>query len=179
MKPVICSQLRMERGNRHDSLPGTDDPLRSPHLDGAEDLDADTDTLDRRRADEDRVQWSAEAVELEIALEGVHLAAERVSPHRDVDGCEGTLVCSTVEHLARQQDHARTGAKSRHPGREALGEWLAKARGVNQHHQRRRLTAGEDERIHVLEICRQANLRSIDSETVERREVLGHVTLER
>ena len=52
------------------------------------------------------------------------LAAEAIASHRDVDRSEPALISSTVEHLARQQDHAGAGPEGRHARRQPLGDRL-------------------------------------------------------
>ncbi len=49
------------------------------------------DRLDPGRADERRVHRFVEPGEVDVALEGVDLAAERVAAHRDVDAADGLL----------------------------------------------------------------------------------------
>ncbi len=50
---------------------------------------------------------------VEVGLERVDLAPERVAAHVDVEHTEAALVVAPVEHVGGEQDHARAGSQSR------------------------------------------------------------------
>ena len=85
-----------------------------------EHLDALADRLDPRRADEDAAERLVEAVEVEVGLEAVDLAAVGVAAHRDVHQAErlaGPAAPSTI--VLRDQDRAGARAPDGHALRRA------------------------------------------------------------
>ena len=103
--------------------------------------------LDPRRPDEHAVERLVEAVDVEVGLEAVELAAVAVAPDGDVEGAEAALVGPAVEHLGGQQDHPGARAEHRHAvGRPGLDLVEQPARRQQVGH-RRALAAGHDERV--------------------------------
>ena len=83
--------------------------------------DALADGLHDRRADEHAPDRMLDAVDLEIGLERVDLAAVGVPPHGHVDESEQRLA---VLDLFGHDDHPRAGAEDRHPRVRALDDRL-------------------------------------------------------
>src|SRR5215210_4974554 len=76
----VAAPLRMERRRHQRSLPDRDDPThRRAVLHPREDVDSGAGLLDPGGADEDRVDGSLHALELQVALEGVDLTSEGVA----------------------------------------------------------------------------------------------------
>ena len=54
-----------------------------------------------------------QAVDVQVGLEGVDLAAVAVAADIEVNGSQGHLILAAVEDPGRQQDHSGTGAQYR------------------------------------------------------------------
>src|SRR5438477_4558358 len=96
----VVGQLGMERGDEEPALARE----HRMAVDLGEHLDVGADVLDPRRADEDGAQRRALPRQIEVGLERRDLAAERVTPHLEID--EPEVV--PVEH-----DHPGAGAEHR------------------------------------------------------------------
>ena len=109
MESEVAGQLRAKGGDEHRALAAQD----GAPLNGSQHLDPIADPLNCRSPDEHPGERAIEAVHLQIALEGVDLPPEGVAPDGHIDGAEGHLVRSAVEHFGRQQDHPGAGAEDR------------------------------------------------------------------
>src|SRR5688572_22425182 len=97
-------------------------------VDLGEDLDVGAGALDERRPDEHGGDGPAvDAGDVEVGLEAVDLATERVATDGDVDGAEAPLVGAAVEDLAAEEDHPRARAERWHAVGEALGDRVEQA----------------------------------------------------
>ena len=168
-------QLRVERGRQQRTL--SDE--HGLAVDGREHVHACARAFDDRRADEHRVERAVvDPVDVEIALEAVDLAAERIAADVDVDHAEAALVVSTIEHVRREEDHARAGAERGQAVRQPLGDRLTKPGRVEQQRHRRRLPAGQHERVDAVEIGRDSDLSRVSPEGAQDPGVRGERTLE-
>src|SRR5439155_18418075 len=102
VEPQVAAQLRME-AQRHDAaLPHRDRMMvvAGDHLYVAS-------SLDEWGADEH--PWkrlAVKAVDVELSLKAVDLAAVAVAPHADVEQAEAALAAHSVCDVAREHDHA-------------------------------------------------------------------------
>ena len=106
----VRRQLGME-GGRHDAA------LADEHgviLVPGQHLDGRADGLHPRGPDEHAVERLVEALDVEIGLEAVELAAVAVALDGDVEGTEAALVGAAVVDLRGQQDHPGARAEHRH-----------------------------------------------------------------
>src|ERR1700729_4256654 len=100
MHPRVVAQLRVKRRREH---------VAFAHHDAApvafrQQLDRRTETLDPRRAYEDRRErWAAERPDMNSDLGRIVLTAEGVAPNRDVDKTERRLI--EPGDLASGDDH--------------------------------------------------------------------------
>ena len=144
MESEIVSELGVERTDG-------DRPLTAEHgpfADGGEHIHAGADTLDRGRPDEHGVEGTIdEPTDLEIGLERVTLAPERVAPHGDVDGTQTLLVGAAVENLGREQDHPSAGTERGQTVRQPACEWFAESRRIEQERHRRRFAARKNDGV--------------------------------
>jgi hypothetical protein len=178
MESVVAGELRMERRDRHHALSRADNPRRTVDLDTGKWLDSRTEPIDRRGSDEHRMHRSLEISDVDIGLERLRLATECVSADRDVDGAKGPLVGATVEHLVAEQYHPGAGAKGWHARGETIAQRHAQPGGVDQHQERRRLPARDNDGVDRIEIGWKTNKLDGSPESLERRHVFGDVTLE-
>ena len=121
---------------------------------------------------------SVETGDLEVGLERVALTAVAVAPNGDVDGAEGALIGTTVERVARKQDHPRAGSEHRHAVGDALGQRIEQARRLEQQRHRGRLAARHHERVDSREIRGIADLERMRAEISQYVAVGGERTLE-
>jgi hypothetical protein len=109
----VRRELGVKRGGERRTLADRDDPTGARL--GPDDLDARASLLDPRRADEHRAELGAgDAAQRDVALERVHLAAERVPADGHVDPAERLLPVDPVRQPVRQHDHPGAGAERRH-----------------------------------------------------------------
>src|SRR5579864_1214597 len=130
----------MERGKQDRPLAHNDRLalVRRQHLDLL------ADTLDTRRADEDRPHLSY-AADIDVRFERLNLSAIRVAPHVDVnDTDDGRL---PVGDRARARDHAGAGSEDGQSLARALTQGFEQPVVRRQLSDGRRLPAGDDERI--------------------------------
>ena len=126
--------------------------------------------LDPRRADEHRADRLAlEVGELELRLEGVHLAAERVAPRDDVHD---------AEVLAVEHDQPGARAEHRRAGGGELAQRLGEALALDAERHRRRLAARQDEPVEPVEVRRDAHLTHVGAERAQDARVRGEPALE-
>src|SRR5690348_10892362 len=96
----VFGQLRMEGGD--EEAPLARQHRMTVHL--REHVDVRPRLLEPRRPDEDRAQWLVAVPYVEIRLEAVHLATERVPTRR---------VVAEAEVVAVEDDHPRARAEDR------------------------------------------------------------------
>ncbi len=169
---------------------GSVDRVRRLHL--GEHLDAVAHPFHPRAADEDCMHGSdaflrgaeVQSLEVEVRLERLALAPERVAPHGDVEAAEGLLgiageVSGGISYVVRQQNHAGTGPVDR----KALGNVLAQR--VSQLERARELVdgrgfpAGNNEAVKVVQLSRAADADGGGTGCFDGVEVLTEVALER
>src|SRR5579859_4779732 len=123
MQSPVRRQLGMERRGEKWPLADRDDPTGAGVL--AEYLDTRPGPLNPRRPDEYSAQrGAADSPQADVALERVHLAAERVAPHGHVDPAERLLADRPAGHLVRQHDHPGAASESGQPARDPLADRL-------------------------------------------------------
>ena len=131
----------------------------------------------QRRADEDAVErLAAELRDVEIGLEAVELAAVAVAPNLEVEDAEVRGLA--IGQAIGEQDHAGAGAEQWRAGRAERDDRLAEPVGIDQAAHRRRLAAGQDERVEVDEVARQAHLDRLGADVADRGHVLAHGALQ-
>ena len=134
MNARVVGQLRVERGDE-------DAPIAREHrmaVDLGENLDVGPRVLDPRRADEDGAHGLVAVAQVEVGLERVHLAAERVPRGANV---------GEPEMLAVEHDHAGAGAEDRRlEGKQGLVEAVE----AHQPRDRRRLASGQDQAVEAV-----------------------------
>ncbi len=120
MHPPVAGQLRVERSGQHAPLPNRHDPTARPpsrrHVgDPGQYLNAGTSLLHPGGADEHRPDdITGYPGDVEISLEGVNLATERIAAHHHVQRGELSLIRPTAEDFPSEQDHARARAVGGH-----------------------------------------------------------------
>ncbi|MCE3292909.1 MAG: hypothetical protein K0Q84_1846 [Arthrobacter sp.] len=168
---------------------GSVDRVRRLHL--GEHLDAVAHPLHPRAADEDCMHGrhaflrgtEVQSLEVEVCLERLALAAERVAPNGDVEAAEGLLgiagkVSGGISYVVRQQNHAGTGPVNR----QALGNVLAQR--VRQLECARKLVdgrgfpAGNNEAVKVVQFSRATDADGGGTCCFDGMEVLTEVALE-
>src|SRR5712692_396957 len=119
-----------------------------------------------RRADEDAAQRSAFAGERKISLEARDLAAVGIPVDFHVD---------EAEMLAIEHDHPGTGTQDRAIER---ADCLVQTVEPHQTHERRRLTAGNDKPVQLLQLLGLPHLDRSDPEPPQHRQVFAKVALD-
>ena len=93
--------------------------------------------------------------DVEVALEGVHLAAEGVAAHGDVEPAEGLLARGAVLDPVGQHDHPGAGAERRHARRRsACAAARSSPKPARELGHRGRLPAGDHQAVARLELLR-------------------------
>ena len=161
------------------TLADRDDPTRGRSAgDARQHLDVRPGLLDPRRADEDAVHRAVDAVEVEVALERVDLAPERVAPHGDVEARRRSPGRRCRPRSGRRAGSSRrrcrsTGmpawirsgaARSARTCGPAWPWWSTRRRGGPARRRRRARSGGGPARAHA--------------QPLERRQVLAHVALQ-
>jgi hypothetical protein len=72
-------------------------------------------TNNLRRSNEHGMEWIVKAIYVNVRFEAVYLAPVSIASNVDVDGPETPLFGRSINDCPGKQDHARTGAKGRHP----------------------------------------------------------------
>ena len=82
------------------------------------------------------------------------LAAVAVAPDDGVEHAEGPLVGSPVEHLLGHEHQAGAGPEDgQGVGRQALDQRVEESGGLEQHGERRRLAARQNQAVHPVEFA--------------------------
>ena len=161
MDARVVGQLRMEGGDEEPSLARQ----HRMAVDLREHLDVGSRFLEPRRADEDGAQRLVAVPDVEIRLEAVHLATERVAPRR---------VIAEAEVVAVEDDHPRARPEDR-PAE--LAHRLVEAVELHQPADRGRLAAGDDQPVEALELLGQPHLDRLGAEPPQHGRVLAEVPL--
>src|SRR5439155_15144115 len=158
----IVGQLRVERGDEDPALPREH---RAP-VDLRQHLDLRADLLEPGSADEEGPQRLVAVAEVEVRLEARHLPAEGIAADAEV---------AEAEVVPIEDDHPGTGAEDRtlEPS-----QGLVEAVEPHQAHERRRLTAGDDESVEPVDLFGLAHLHDLGAEPAEHRRVLAEVPLD-
>ena len=121
MHSQVTRQLRMECRHQDRPLAAHHRTTDSIHPgDPGQYLYLRANPFDHRRPNEYGVQWPVKTRNEQVRLEGVHLPAEGVPAHIDVDGTEAGLVRAPVDNVTPEQDHSGAGAECRHPFVQAI-----------------------------------------------------------
>ena len=120
----------------------------------------------------------AEHRDLEIGLERVDLAAERVALHRDVEPAEGLLSRDAVGDAVGEQDQPGARAVHRHARRDRVADRLAHAERARELVDDARLAAGDHEAVDARELGRAAHQVHVRAELGQHARVLADVALE-
>src|SRR4051794_8423730 len=157
----VVGQLRMERGDEDPSLPRE----HRMAVDLRQHLDVGPGLLDPRRADEAGARGLVAETDVEIRLERMHLAAERVPADADVR--EPEVVAAEHDHPGARPEDRRLEPAQR----------LVEAVQRHQPCDRRRLAAGKDQPVEPLQVRGQADFDRLRPEAAQDRRVLAEVPL--
>ena len=174
MEASVQGEFGVERSREKAPLESGD---WGPVGQACQDLDAGSDLLDDRGADEDSAKRAAvEARHRQIGLEAIDLPAEGVPPNRDVHGLQGGNT-GVVESLG-QDDHPCAGA----PHGESVGghvsQGVEQAGASHQLRDGRALAPGNDQPIQPDQILREPHLGGGSSQAAERLVVLAEIPLQ-
>jgi hypothetical protein len=182
MEAVLTAQLRMEGGREHSTLPHNHDLITEGRLHPGEHLDVWACLLDPRRADEHRVNRPAvETVHVEVCLETVHLAAERIPAHDGVQATQQRLVRRTsvvVQRPPAEEDRARARAEGRQAFRDALAQRLEEPVQRRELADGHRFPAGDENAVEALELDRPLDRHGPRPDVLQHPQMLGYVTLQ-
>ena len=146
---------------------------------GGEHLDIRPGLLDPRSPDEDRVHRPARHPgDIEVALEGVDLAAEGVTADGDVEAPDERLTRVAVQDGAREQDHPCARAVHGQPPAHDGTQRLQQAEHAQQPPDGGRLAARKDEPVQPVELGGAAHDQTLGAGVRERLQVLPNVTLQ-
>ena len=134
-------------------------------VDFGEHLDVGAGLLEPRRADEDGAQRLVAVADVEVGLEAVHLAAERVAL--------GAVVAE-AEVVAVEDDHP--GARPEDRAVE-LAHRVVEVVEAHEPRDRGRLAAGDDEAVEPVELLGKPNLDRLRAEPPQHGGVLAEVPL--
>jgi hypothetical protein len=174
----VTGKLGMESGGQRGSLTDRDD-LAGARLDG-ENVCVLAHPLGPWRPDEHAAVGAAgQSRDGQVALERVHLAAERVPPDGHVDRAERFLAARRVRKPAGEHDHSRAGAEDRHPGGDPLAQRAGQAADLGQLPNSGGLAAREDQPGRLVQLGQRAYCQRAGSCLFQSAQVLGHIPLER
>lgn len=91
-------------------------------------------------------------LDVEVGLEGVDLASERVAPHDDVEPPEGLLVARAADDRVGEKDHPGAGPVDGQPVGDRLLQRFVEIEDAQELVDRGRLPARQDETVHSLEL---------------------------
>src|SRR3954447_7544469 len=164
---AVVGELGVEGDREQRPLAGGDRVA----VDGGEDLDRRPVLRDPRRADEHGADGRAlDPGELEVGLEGVQLAAERVALGDDVH---------EPEMLAVEHDQPGARAEDRPALRVEVAQRAGQALARDAERHRRRLAARHDETVEAVEVGRGADLADVGAELAQDLRVRGEAALQR
>lgn len=165
MQAGLACELGVEGHDEHRILPRRD---RLP-IDLGEYLDAGPMLGDPGSANEDRSQRLIESPQLDIGLEAPDLTTERVTPRPDVH---------ETEVIAVEHDQASTGAEDRRSAGGQIAQRHRQTVALDPQRHRRRLSAGQNERVQPVQIGGHAHFASTRAERSEQRGVRLEVPLQ-
>ena len=119
-----------------------------------------------------------EGGDVEIHLEGVELRSEGVATHGDVQATERLLSLDAVEHGVREHDEPGTGSPHRQTAADRLFQRLCEIEQARQFVHHRRLTARDDQAVHLLQLGRSTDADRIRAERTQNREMFAEITLQ-
>src|SRR6187551_3789047 len=160
--PRIVGQLGVERGDEHHAVA----QQHRLAVELGQHLDARADVPHARRADEDAAEGPPVAVELEVCLEARDLAAVGIPVDLDV---------RETEVIAVDEDHPGTGAEDRPPERP---DRLVEPVEPRELRDRRRLPAGDDEPVEIVELLGEPDLHHVRAGVAQRARVLPKCPLQ-
>ena len=167
MHPGIVGELRVEGAGEHAFAA---DGHRMPVV-GGEHLDTRPVPTHPGSADEDRAQrLVADALDREVGLEALQLAAEGVAARGGVE---------EAEVLGVADDQPGAGAEDRPAGLVVGAERRLQPRRLDSLGDRRALAAGDDEAVEPLQLGRGADLDDLGAEPAQRAGVCLEVPLQR
>jgi hypothetical protein len=100
----------------------------------------------------------ADVRQVDVGLERVHLAPERVAPRQRVH---------QAQVLAVEHDQARARPEHRRAAPDELPQRLGQPFALDAQRHRRGLAAGHDEPVDAVEVRRRAHLAGLDTELVQ------------
>ena len=164
----------MKAGHQHIGLTAQ----HSVAINRSENFNALADPFDLGGANENRVEWRVESVDLEVRLEGVDLASVAVAGSRNVHGAEGVLVVATVTNLRCHQNQTGAGTKDWETVGHAGTQRLKHRGALKQHRHCARFTTRYDQAVDQSELLDRADLHGRDAEQFENLCVDGKGALE-
>jgi hypothetical protein len=169
--PQVRRQLRVERRAQEPPRAHRD---RLPVQFG-KGLDALAQASYNGGADEHGMERRVQSPDRDVRLERVHLRAEGVAPHRDVEHAERPLL--PTFDLVRQEDQAHARAPGRHAVCDALADLFVKPVSSEQNRQCRALAAWNDEAGTATEVLGGANLLPLHAKARQGLQVLLEIAL--
>ena len=125
---------------------------------------------------------AVEAVELDVAFEGVDLSAEGVAPHSHIDPLQRRGVAAGdagIQDLAGQQDHSGTRTVGGHAVGEPGPQRLEQFELAQQMRHRGGFAAGYDQRVDGVELATAAHGDRVGARFAQRGQVFAGVALKR
>ncbi len=173
MEAAVMGELGVERRCHEGALTGRDDRAIAQLR---QDLDAGSDRLDQRGADEDGVERiCAEDRHIEIRFERVALPAERIPANADVHQAGERM--RMTGHIAGDEDRAGTGTPHGHAGSDPRPKLWDEAVLLGELADRRALATWDHERVDVIELLGTAHIDGRGAESFEGVEMLAEVAL--
>jgi hypothetical protein len=174
VKTGLACQLWMECCGEDVALPyGHDAAI----VKCGEDGDIRADALHDRRPDEDAMyRRIAKHWYLDVSLERLELSPEGIALHGYVEQREDRVLA--IADLAREQDHARTGAHDRGPLASQVQDRLSQAPAVDELAHGRGFATWHDKSVESFEVLRQAHGDGLRSERGEHGLMFGKSSLD-
>src|SRR5688572_5825727 len=173
MKALVACELRMKRRREEIAVArGNDRAVREPRKHG----DPRPDARDLRGSDEDGAErTSRQPLDIEVCLERVDLPTERVALDGHVHQLRERM--RMTGDVLREEDRSGASAPHRHPGRGPLAQFRDDAVVLGELADRRALTAGDDERVDVVELLRPPHVDTVGADIAQRTQVLAEIAL--
>ena len=174
MEAIVARQFRMERSDGHMTLLAEYGLV----VDGGENVDVGTDTLDHRRPDENRVERIVEARYIDVGLEALDLGAVGIALRGDVDRAQCMLIRSAVDDVSAQQNQPGAGPERRKTVGDAGLQRFEDGGPLQQHRHGGRLATGQDDCVDIVESGCLADLDGASTGALEHHRMSGEAALE-
>jgi hypothetical protein len=152
---------------------GNDRAVRKPREHG----DPRPDARDLRRSDEHGVERPPrQPLDIEVRFERVDLPTERVALDGDIHQLRERM--RMTRNVLLEEDRSGAGPPHGHPSRGSLAQLRDDPVLLRELADRRALTAGDDERVDVVELLRPAHVDTVYADLAQPIEVLAEIALE-